>query len=64
MTIDVKIRDEKLQYETDRKVTKTSALSSCEIDTYEFLAGEEVLPSDQSRIIKQLKDKKQNKSKL
>ena len=64
MTIDVKIRDEKLQYETDRKVTKTSALSSGEIDTYEFLAGEEVLPSDQSRIIKQLKDKKQNKSKL
>ena len=64
MTIDVKIRDEKLQYETDRKVTKTSALSSGENDTYEFLAGEEVLPSDQSRIIKQLKDKKQNKSKL
>ena len=64
MTIDVKIRDEKLQYGTDRKVTKTSALSSGKIDTYEFLTGEEVLPSDQSRIIKQLKDKKQNKSKL
>ena len=32
-----------------------SALSSEKIDKYEFLTGEEVLPSDQSRIIEQAK---------
>ena len=30
-----------------------SALSSCETDKHEYLAGEEILPSDQSRIIQQ-----------
>ena len=32
-----------------------STLSSEKIDKYEFLTGEEVLPSDQSRIIEQAK---------
>ena len=32
-----------------------SALSSEKIDKYEFLTGEEVLPSNQSRIIEQAK---------
>ena len=55
MTIDVKIRDEKLQYEINREAAKISALSSSKIDKYEYLTGEEVLPSDQSRITEQAK---------
>ena len=55
MTIDNKIRDEKLPYDIKRETAKTSALSSGKIDKYEFLIGEEILPSDQSRIIGQAK---------
>ena len=44
MTIDDTIRDEKLQYDIERKETKISALSSAKIDKYEFLTGEEILP--------------------
>ena len=32
---------------------KISVLSSGKIDKYEYLSGEEILPSDQSRIIQQ-----------
>ena len=52
MTIDDKIIDEKLQYNIIREAPKISALSSSKIDKYEFLTDEEILPSDQSRIIK------------
>ena len=55
MTIDNKIRDEKVQYNINREATKISALSSGKIDKYEFLTSEEILPSDQSRIIEQAK---------
>ena len=55
MTIDDKIKDGKLQYDSNREVTKMSALSSGKIDKYEYLTGEEILPSDQSRIIAQAK---------
>ena len=55
MTIDDKIRDEKLQYNINRKAPKTSALSSGKIDKYEFLTAEEILSSNQSRIIEQAK---------
>ena len=55
MTIDDKIRDEKLQHDINREVAKISALSSGEIDKYEFLTREEIFPSDQSRIIEQAK---------
>ena len=55
MTIDDKIRDEKLQYDINREAAKISALSSGKIDKYEFLTGEEILPFDQSRIIEQAK---------
>ena len=48
MTIDGTIGDEKLQYNINKKAGKISALSSGEIDKYEFLTGEEILPSDQS----------------
>ena len=34
-------------------ILKISALSSRKIDRYEYLTGEEFLPSDQSRIIGQ-----------
>ena len=47
MTIDDKIRDEELQYDINREAGKISALSSGKIDKYEYLADEEMLPSDQ-----------------
>ena len=53
MTIDDKIKDEKLQYDTYREAAKRSVSSSSKIDKYEYLTGEEILPSDQSRIIEQ-----------
>ena len=53
MIIDDKIKDEKLQYDINREATKTGTLSSGKIDKYKFLTGEEILPSDQSRIIEQ-----------
>ena len=55
MTIDAKIRDEKLQYDTNREAAKISALSSRKIDKYEYLTGEEILLSDQRRLIEQVK---------
>ena len=64
MTIDDKIRNGNLQYDINSKISKSesdsesesakiSALSSGQIDKYKFLTGEEILPSDQSRIIEQ-----------
>ena len=55
MTIDDKIRDEKLEYDINGEAAKISALSSRKIDKHEFFTSEEVLPSDQSRIIEQAK---------
>ena len=48
MAIDVKIADEKLQYDVNRKTVKVPALSSWRTDKYEYLAGEEVLQFNQS----------------
>ena len=48
-----KIRDEKLQYDINKEAPKISALSSGKIDKYEYLPSEEILPPDQSRMIKQ-----------
>ena len=53
MTNDDKIRDEKPKYDINREAAKMSALSSGKIDEYEYLIGEEILLSDQSRIIEQ-----------
>ena len=50
MTIDYKIRDEKLQYNVNREAAKIRVLTSGKIDTYEYLTGEERLPFEQSRI--------------
>ena len=47
MTIDDQIRDEKLQYDINRKAAEISALSSGKIDQYEYLTGKEMLPSNQ-----------------
>ena len=55
LTIDDKIIDKKLQYVINKEAAKISALSSRKIDKYEFLKGEEILPSDRSRIIEQAK---------
>ena len=55
MIIDDKIRDEKLQYNINRKAAKISALSSGKIDQYEYLTGEEILLSKQRQIIEQAK---------
>ena len=51
MTIDDKIRDEILQYDIKIEAEKISVSSSGKIDKYEYLTDEEILPSDQSRII-------------
>ena len=50
MAIYDKINDEKLQYDINRQAAKISTISSDIIDKYEYL-GEEVIPSNQSRII-------------
>ena len=55
MTIYGKIRDEKLQYDINKEAAKMSALSSGKIDKYEYLTGEERLPSNQRQIIEQAK---------
>ena len=41
-----------LQYYLNRRVAKT-VLSSGNIDNYEYFTGEEILPSDQSRMMEQ-----------
>ena len=51
MTIDDKIRDKKLQHDVNREAAKISALSSWKIDKYEYLTGEELLPSNQKGVI-------------
>ena len=45
MKIDDKNRVEKLQYDINREAANMSALSSRKIDKYEYLTGEEILPS-------------------
>ena len=40
-------RDEKSKYDINREAAKISALSSGEIHKYEYLTGENILPSNQ-----------------
>ena len=47
MTINDQIKDEKLQYDINRKVSDISALSSGKIDEYEYLSSNEILASNQ-----------------
>ena len=53
MAIEDQVKDEKLQYDINREVAKIPALSSGKIDKYEYLTGEEILPSNQQQIIEQ-----------
>ena len=54
MTIEDKIKDEKLQYDINREAAKISALTSGKIDKYEYLTGEEILPSNQEQILNKI----------
>ena len=53
MTIEYKIRDEKLHYHINRAAAKLFALWSGKIDKY-YLAGEEILSPEQYRIMESL----------
>ena len=55
MTINDQVKDEKLQYGINSEAAKISALSSNKIGKYEYLTGEEILPSNQQQIIEQAK---------
>ena len=55
MTIEDQIKDEKTQYDINREAAKISALSSGKIDKYEYLTGDEILPSNQQQVIEQAK---------
>ena len=55
MTINDQIRDDKLQYDINRKAAEISAKSSGELRKYEYLTGEDILPSNQQKIIEQAK---------
>ena len=55
MTINDQVEDEKLQYDINREASKISAVSSGNIQKYEYLTGEDILPSNQQQIIEQAK---------
>ena len=55
MITDDQIRDETLQYDINREAAKIWALSSRKIEKYEYLTGEEIVPSNQKQILEQAK---------
>ena len=55
MTTEDKIIDEKLEHDINREAAKILALPSGKIDQYEYLTGEEIIPSVQRRLIEQAK---------
>ena len=55
MTLEDHIRDEKLQYDINREAAKISTLASGKIDKYEYLTGEDMLPSNHQQIIEKAK---------
>ena len=55
MTINDKIRDEKLRCDINRESAEISAKSSCKFHKYEYLTDEDILPSNQQQIIEQAK---------
>ena len=55
MTINDQVRDEKIQYDTNREAAKISAWWSGNIRKYEYITGEDILPSDQQQIIEEAK---------
>ena len=46
MTINDQIKDEKLQYDIKRESAKISTLSWGKLHKYEYLSGEDILPSN------------------
>ena len=55
MTNTDQIGNEKLQQDLNREAAKISALLSGKIHKYEYLTGEDILPSNQQQIIEQAK---------
>ena len=55
MTIDDQIINEKLQHDFNKEAAKIFALSSGKHHKYEYLTGEDILPSNQQKIIEQRK---------
>ena len=55
MTINDQIKDEKLPYNINREAAKIFALSLGKLHKYEYLTGEDILPSNQQQIIEQTK---------
>ena len=55
MAIDDQIKYKKLQYDVNREVAKISALSFGKFNKYEYLTGEEILPSNKQQIIEKAK---------
>ena len=49
MPTDDNIRDEKLQYDIKKEITKISALWSGKIDQYDYLTGGKILPFDKKK---------------
>ena len=55
MTINDQTRDKKLQYDINKEAAKILAWSSKNFPKYEYLTGEDILPSNQRQIIEQAK---------
>ena len=55
ITINGHIRDEKLQYDNNKEAAKISSKSTGELRKYEYLTGEDILPSNQQQTIEQAK---------
>ena len=53
MTINDQIRHEKLRYDINGEAAEISALSSGKSHKYEYLTGEDILPSNQQQVIQQ-----------
>ena len=49
MTLDDKIRDEKIQYGLNKEATKIQMLSFAQIEKCEYITGEEILRLDQRK---------------
>ena len=49
MPIDDEIKDEKIKYDINREAAKMSAFLSRNIDKYEYLTGEDILPQQNNR---------------
>ena len=51
MAINNQIKGKKLQYDINEETAKKSALSSSKTHKYEYLTGEDILPSNQQQVI-------------